>query len=143
TGERVRAGVRLVCDPDAAEVLERRGDVVARRPRCDRPPGRAVSQAAGERVAQDRRAAHEVEGLEDHPDPSTDTAQIRTVRAGDVGAVKDDASARRLHEAVDAAEKRRLARSGEPDEDDELATLDVERDPVDRAGAARIDLHEV
>src|SRR4029077_16437594 len=39
-------------------------------------------------------------------------------------------------------EKRRLARSGEPDEDDELATLDVERDPVDRAGAARIDLPE-
>src|SRR5207244_438344 len=48
-----------------------------------------------------------------------------------------------LDESVDAAQQRRLARTGKPDEHDEFPVLDVERDAVDRARAARIDLHQV
>src|SRR5439155_22887930 len=142
-GERIRTRERLVDDADTAEVLEDRAHIAARWPRRDGAPGRAIAKATGEDVAEDRGATHEVELLEDHPDPPSDAAQLRAARGGDVGAVEDDRPARGLDEPVDAAQERRLPGSGETDEDEELATLDVERDPIERARPRWIDLHEL
>src|SRR5204863_1049093 len=69
--------------------------------------------------------------------------QRRAARTRDVDAVEQHGAARGLDEAVDAAEERRLPRAGEADEHDELTALDVERDPVERTRAARIDLGDV
>src|SRR5207237_606676 len=132
-----------VGDPDAAEILECLDDVLRGGPTRDSPPRGPVPEPAGERVAQDRRAPHQVELPKDHPDPPPDPAKLRAARTGHVGAVEHDAPARRLDEPVDAAKERGLARTGKSDEDDEFAALDVQGDAVDAARAARIDLHQV
>ena len=142
-GERVRAGEGLIGDAHAAEVLEGRGDVLTRRPADDRAQRGAVTEATRQRVAQHGGATDEVELLEDHPDAPADPAQLASPRARDVRAFKDDTAACRFHEAVDAAQQRRLARAGKTDQHDELTVLDVKRDVVDRARAARVDLDQV
>src|SRR5207253_9622719 len=123
-----------------AEVLERHRDVVARWPRNECPPERSISKAPRKGVAQHRASADEVELLKDHPDPATDPPQVGAARPGHIDAIEDDASARRFHEAIDRTKQRRFSRAREPDEDDELATLDLERHVVDGAGSARVDL---
>ena len=127
----------LVRDPHAAEALERGPDLVAARARRHRAPRRLIAEPAGEGVAEDRAASHEVELLEDHPNAAPDASQLGAARAC------DHAPARRVHQPVDAAQQRRLPRTRQPDEDDELAAADVEGDSIECSRAARIDLHEI
>src|SRR5581483_5393867 len=106
-------------------------------------PDRPIPEPSREHVLEHRRALYEVELLEDHPHPPPDPAQRRAPRGGDLDAVEQDATARRLDEAVEATEQRRLPGPREPDENDELAARDVEGDAVECACPARVNLREV
>src|SRR5207237_6356244 len=96
----------FVRDPDAAEVLERHRDVVARWPRNEGPPERSISKAPRKGVAQHRASADEVELLKDHSDPATDPPQVGAARLGDIDTIEHDASARRFHETIDRTKQR-------------------------------------
>jgi hypothetical protein len=65
--------------------------------------------------------------LEDHRDVARARRQI-----GHVASADPDATARRLLEPGDHAQERRLAAARRPDEDEELAVGDLERDVFDR-----------
>jgi hypothetical protein len=67
-------------------------------------------------------------GLEDHGDVALAWREV-----GDLAAADLDAAVRRLLEAGDDAQERRLAAAGRADEHHELAVGDPERDVVDRA----------
>src|SRR3989441_1386714 len=142
-GEGVGALERAIRDAHAAEVLEGKGDIGARRAPGDGTPDRAISETARDDVAEHRHAPDKVELLEDHSDAATDPPELRPFRGGHVDAVQDHTPARRLDQLVDTAEERRLPRAREADEDDELTALDVERDPVERARAARVGLRDL
>jgi len=102
-GQRVGAAEGLLHDADAAEVLEREGHVIAGGPAGDRPPRGAVAEASGEHVREHRAALHQIELLEDHPDPPADPAKLGALRTRDVHAIEDHGARRRVDEPVDAA----------------------------------------
>src|SRR5208282_5590064 len=73
-------------------------------------------------------------GLEHHSEPP-----LRRADCGGVLAVDEDLSRRHVLETSDQAQKGRLAAAGRPDEDGELAVLDVEINAVDDVdGAERL-----
>ena len=71
-------------------------------------------------------------GLEHHCN-----AALGRVEIGDVLAADEDLAGGRLLETRDGAQQRGLAAAGRPDEDDELAVLDVEVDIVDHLYRAK------
>ena len=71
----------------------------------------------------------EVVRLEDDPDPAADRVDVDVPRRDLRSADEDPARLDRLEE-VDAAQKRRLARAGRPDQADDLVLVDLEVDPA-------------
>ena len=128
TREVGRPNVGLLDDLDALQRLHGDLDVVGGIQAEQRAPRRDPVQPAHQHVVQHRRAVDEVERLEDHPDVGTQVAHLTSGQPGDVDAVDLEVPRRQRHEAVDRPHERRLARSGEPDDDDELAVGDLQVD---------------
>ena len=70
--------------------------------------------------------------LEDHRDVAVPRREVGDVAAADLDRAFGD-----LLEARDHAQQRRLPAAGRPDEDDELAVVDLQRDVVDRDDVGR------
>ena len=88
-------------------------------------------QAVAEVVA-DAHVRVERVRLEDHRDVAVPGREV-----GDVAAADRDRAFGDFLEARDHAQQRRLPAAGRPDEDDELAVVDLERDVVDRDDVGR------
>ena len=98
-------------------------------------------QAVGD-VLVDRHVGKQRVGLEHHVDRA-----LVGRHGGHVHAVDEDAAGRRLLEAGQHAQQRRLAAAGAAENREELAAMDVERHPVDRRDAVEqlrhvADLHQ-
>jgi hypothetical protein len=72
----------------------------------------------------------EVELLEDHPDPLPHPRDVGAA-AGDLLALEVDPARVERLEQVDAAEERALAGAARADDDEHLAWVDLEVDPVE------------
>ena len=72
----------------------------------------------------------EVELLEDDPDSLTDRRDVGAF-AGDLLALEEDAAGLDRLQQVDAAEERALAAAARTDDDEDLAEVDAEVDPVE------------
>ncbi len=97
---------------------------------------RALDPARAQRVADVLPHGHvrpERVGLEDHPDVALVRRHVDARGGVEHGAVaeRDRPGVGRL-EACDAAQRRRLAAAARPEEDEELALLDLEVEVVDR-----------
>ena len=109
---------------------EQRRDLVDARPDLGlrRPPHlQAVAEVLADAHVRVQRVA-----LEDHRDVAMARREV-----GDVAPADRDLARGHLLEAGDRAEQRRLAAAGRPDERDELAVADLERDVVDGDDVAR------
>ena len=91
-------------------------------------------------VVQRGQVREQVEALEDHPDLlalagdvalASSTSLPSCLAVADQVAVHEDPAALDLLEMVDAADERGLARAGRPDDDDDLAPRDRQRDPLE------------
>ena len=85
-------------------------------------------------ILGDRHARVERIGLEHHPD-----AAILRVRPGDVPSGDPDLAPGDVHEAGDGVQQRGLPAAGRPEQNDELALGDLERQVVDNADRADLD----
>ena len=118
-GERRRIDVRLVGEADHREELA---------------PARFRVRAAQELqlrrrerdVVHDRVVREQVEHLEHHADLLAELVDV--LRVAHVRAEDFHRAALRLLEAVQAAEQRAFPRAGRPDDADDFALIDVERD---------------
>ena len=129
--ERVGATVGEVREAHLRQALERE-PLLARREAADEARQRRhVAEPSREDVVQHRRAAHEVELLEDHPDLAPDLAQLGRTRTRDGATGDPDDTCRRVDQPVDRAQERRLARPAPAEDDDELARADGEIDAVE------------
>jgi hypothetical protein len=95
-----------------------------------------LREPAHQHVAQHVEATDEVELLEDHRTARPPAPQVAATQGRDVEAVEQDAAARRLGEAVDHPQQARLAGARAPDDADELAAGNGERNAVHRAAVA-------
>src|SRR5262249_342292 len=91
----------------------------------------------GRDVGRDRLVREQPDVLDHVPDLA---AQVHPVRRGDVLAGEQDAAGCRFDEPVDHAQDRGLAASGRPDESDEFARADLERQRADRDRAVVVRL---
>lgn len=87
-----------------------------------------MAEAPGEHVLQYGGPLDQVEALEDHADLAAHLAQLLAAGGGHVPAVDEDLPARGLHQAVDGPEEGGLARTGQADDDHELAVMDGQAD---------------
>ena len=94
-------------------------------------------QAVAEVVA-DAHVRVERVRLEDHRDVAVPRREVGDVAAADLDRALGD-----LLEAGDHAQQRRLPAARRPDEDDELAVVDLERDVVDRDDVAAEPLRDM
>ena len=102
---------------------------------CSVPPEQARDRAD---VLSDRLVREEPDALDDVADATT---QLRRVHIGDVLAIEDDPSGRRLDHPVDEAQRRGLAAPGRTDEHEDLALVDVQRQLLHgRYGPGGVDL---
>ena len=86
-------------------------------------------------VAHHRQVREEVELLEDHPHFRADGLHDADVLV-ELGPVDHDAPGIVLLQPVEAADERRFARAGRPQDDDDLVLLDGQRDLVERLEVA-------
>ena len=91
-------------------------------------PRRHSVQPAHQHVVQHCRAIDEVEGLEDHPDVGAQVAHLASRQTCDVHPVDLQVPRCQRNETVDRTDQRRLARSGQPDDNHELAVADLQVD---------------
>ena len=96
------------------------------------------ARAAGDFQRQRHVVEHgahgqQIEVLEDHSDLAADTDQFALRQAGDVGAVDNDPSRRRLFQAVDEADECGLAGAGAADDAEHITAGDIEGHSVQRA----------
>ena len=96
-------------------------------------PGAWTELVDDEQVLARGQKRNEIDGLEDEPDGvAAKLGELLGAVAGDVAAADDDgAGGRREQTAGDRAE-RRLARTGRPDEREDLVGADGEIDAVER-----------
>jgi len=78
-------------------------------------------------ILEDRQVREEVERLEDHADLGPQLGKALALRGQGLAVDADLAAGDRL-EPVDGAAQRRLARAGRPDDDDDLALVDLQVD---------------
>src|SRR6185369_10639992 len=84
-------------------------------------------------VVEHAPVGQQAEVLEDHREaPPPELAELRLVGLPDVVAVEQDLAERRLDQAGEAADERRLTAARQAHDDEDLAGLDVERDVADR-----------
>lgn len=73
---------------------------------------------------------HQVEVLEDHADPSAQGHQAVFIELADVDLIDQHPPRRRLLQAIDRADQRRLARAAAADDAEYLAALDRQIDAL-------------
>src|SRR5712664_3850510 len=139
-GEGVGSDVGLLCDLQPLETLPREVLVLFREGRHIGPPPFLVAKAAGQYVADHGRAAYQVELLKDHRHAPACVAEPGTPHRRDVLTADQDSPGGGLDQPVEAPEKSRLARPAGPDDRDEVASGDVERDGVESPGPPWEDL---
>ena len=105
-------------------------------------PDAGEIRVAGEDVVAHAVPLHEVELLEDHPRLAAEGSQAGTFCARHVAAEDRDLPLGGVDEPVDAAQERRLARAGEPEDGEELPFAHLERDVVERPYPVGPDLRE-
>jgi hypothetical protein len=81
-------------------------------------------------VVQHREVREQVERLENHADAAAGSVDV-DVFVGDFVAVDDDFALLRFFKEVHAAQQRRLAGAGRPDDADHLAAFDLDVDALE------------
>src|SRR4051812_39171885 len=83
-------------------------------------------------ILLDRLGREKVEMLEDHADAAAKRLEILFRKAGDAAAFDDDLAAIGALQAVEAADQGRFSGAAAPDNAEDLALLDAERNAVER-----------
>ena len=76
-----------------------------------------IAQPSRQDIVDDAQAPYQIEMLENHADLPAYRPKLTLAQGGNIGAVPDDLARGGVDQAVGAAQKRRLARSGESDYD--------------------------
>src|SRR5207344_1307778 len=117
-------------EADLRQALAREGSVMRGKAPDEARPLGSVAEPARQHVVAHGRAADQVELLEDHADLAANLAKGAGIGPGHRLPGDPHGAGRRLDEAVDRAEERRLARPAAADDHDELAGLNAEINPV-------------
>ena len=118
-----------------ADEAERVGDL----PADLRARGADHLEGVGD-VVVDVPAREQLEVLEDGADPAAQVRDLRVGELGDVAAGDQDLALGRIQLADQKLDQGRLAAAGRPDQEDELASVDPEADPLERDVPAGVDL---
>ena len=139
-GQGAGALLRQMRQPDLAQVVARRRQLLGRQPAERGPPGLVPAQRAAGDVGQHAAPAHQVGVLRDHRQVEPRAAQLLAGEAGDLGAVQPDLARGRRQRAGDAAQQRGLAAAVAAQHDQQLARphlqLDIRPAPACRSGSA-------
>ena len=133
----VGALVDVILQAHPVQQRQRAFDVGARKGAEQRAEVSRIPEAPGQHVVHDAHAVDEVELLEDHADVAAKGAQAAPAQRRHFTAMETDASATRLHELVDAADQRRLARAARADDGEEVVGLHVEGNAFQDLGSGR------
>ena len=122
----------LVREPDEVEHL---GHLAADRAAAFALHLQRVGDVLGRRTVREQ-----LEVLEDAADVAAQVRHLRALEARQVAAADDDLARGRLDLLQHEPDHRRLARAGGPDDEDEVALLDHERDVRQRGDIRLVDL---
>ena len=118
--------IRLFNNSDPFKSLEGRFALGGRPEPKSGPPGRDGRQAPHKHIVQYRGAVHQIERLEDHPDPRTDDPQLGGPGADHLGPVNGDRPGGGRHKAIQGPQERGLTRPRKPDDHNKLTVVDPE-----------------
>ena len=134
-GQFVAAGICLVKDLDLVEVFECLHLLFLGIDAEEHLVPRHVRDIGSKNVVNDGGTGDQVERLEDHADVA---AQILSLEGHDVGAVNNELAVSDVDHAVDGADQRRFACTGEADDGDEFALIDLEVYMLEALGSVGI-----
>jgi len=123
------------------ELLQRRhrdGPVIGRPQLEQRAHARGVVEAAHQHIGHHVEPTDDVELLEHHRARRAPVAQRLPFEAGHVAAFPQNLATAHVLQAVDHAQQRGLAGPGAPDDADEAAPFDLQRDIVHGALGTKI-----
>ena len=125
-GQFVAAGICLVEDLDLVEVFECLHLLFLGIDAEEHLVPRHVRDIGSKNVVNDGGTGDQVERLEDHADVAAEAAQILPLEGHDVGPVNDQLAVRNINHTVDGTDQRRFAGTGEADDGNELALINLE-----------------